>query len=95
MNLGPKSSEAGALLLEVTKSSEAGALLLEVTTSKSHLGAKVPSYYFHYQFLYLQITTGHVFKTDCGVCVSAAGNTCCDMLVVVGDRACKNGKNVS
>jgi hypothetical protein len=46
--------------------------------------------------LSLQITaTRHVFNTDCGVGVTAVGNTCSDILVVVGDRACKGGNTLS
>jgi len=46
--------------------------------------------------LSLQITaTRHAIKTDCGDDVTAVGYTCCCILVMVGDRACKNGNVVS
>ena len=46
--------------------------------------------------LSLQITaTRHAIKTDCGVGVTAVGYTCCCILVMVGDPACKSGNTVS
>ncbi len=49
-----------------------------------------------YQFLSVQITAArHAIKTDCGVGVTAFCNTCCDILVMVGDPACKSGSPVS
>jgi len=40
----------------------------------------------------VQITAArHAIETDCGVGVAAVGNTCCDILVVVGDPANKTG----
>jgi len=36
----------------------------------------------------VQITAArHANKTDCAVGVTAVGNTCCDILVMVGDPA--------
>jgi hypothetical protein len=44
----------------------------------------------------VQITaTRHAIKTDFGVGVAAGGNTCCDILVMVGDPASKNYQIVS
>jgi len=44
----------------------------------------------------VQITAaGHAMKTDCGVGVTAGGNTCCDILVMVGDLASRSGNTVS
>ena len=46
--------------------------------------------------LSVQITAArHVFKTGCGVGVAAVGNTCSDILVVVGDPTSKSGQTVS
>jgi len=45
--------------------------------------------------LSVQITTRHDIKTDCGVGVPAVGNTCSDILVMVGVPATNNGHSVS
>jgi hypothetical protein len=43
----------------------------------------------------VQITAArHAVKIDCGVSVADVGNTCCVILVMVGDRARKSGNTV-
>ena len=49
-----------------------------------------------FQFLCVQITAArHAIKTDCDVGVTAVGNTCSDILVMVGDPAFKSGSTMS
>jgi hypothetical protein len=46
--------------------------------------------------LFVQITAARqVIKTDCSVGVTAVGNTCCDILVIVEGPANKNDNTVS
>jgi len=46
--------------------------------------------------LSVQITAArHATKTDCGVGITTINISCCDILVMVGDTACKSGKTLS
>ena len=63
-------------------------ILPHVLTTKQIHSAAVP--------LSAQITAAqHAIKTDCGVGVAAVGNTCCDILVMVGDPASEIGNTLS